>query len=88
MRKKKQIEQFKRFSLSVKSSYLFIEGEYICSSIGERYTRKLYSLHGHLIEVRLCRIKNQVETIQVLKNQTNLDLYLDNILLPQEIMPK
>lgn len=87
-RKKMQIERFKRLSLSVQSSYLFIEGEHICTSTNEYYVCKLYTLYGRLIEVKLCRIKKQVETISVLDHYSNVDRYLDQIMLPKEIMPK
>lgn len=83
-----QIERFKRLSLSVQSSYLFIEGEHICTSTKVSSVCKLYTLYGHLIEVKLCQEKKQVETIRVLNHHANIDRYLDQIVLPKEIMPK
>jgi uncharacterized protein YggL (DUF469 family) len=86
-RKKMQIKRFRKLSLSVQSDYLWTDGELICTNISERYILMLYALYGSLIEVKLQRLGQRVETIKILDCHANVDRYLDDIMLPREIMP-
>jgi hypothetical protein len=82
-----QIKRFRKLSLSIQSDYLWTDGELICTNINERSILMLYALYGSLIEVKLQRLGQRVETIKILDDHANVDRYLDDIMLPREIMP-
>ena len=82
-----QMKRFGNLSLNIQSDYLWTDGELICSHIDDRAILMLYALYGSLIEVRLQRLTQHVESIQILDSHANLDRYLGEIMLPREIMP-
>ena len=86
-KRKMQFRRFRKLSLSVQSAYLWTDGELICSNITENSILTLYALYGTLIEVKLQRPSQQVEAIRILDSRANVDRYLDQIMLPKEIMP-
>lgn len=77
---------FDKLSLSIQTCFLWAEGQHLCTVNTAHECKKLYIIYDFFVEISFQKASEDIKSIDVLYYEKDLDPYLENIFLPEDLI--